>query len=438
MSVYHQPQTEHQQQEVEKSAPLLHRGYSKDHRPDLLQYRQLLGTLDPSGMPLVSTTLTGNGADDPLYFPAWQQLVKIIGHSDFLYVADSKASSWANRARIARDGGIYYFPLAMTGNRKDILKAWVLNPPNAEQNIFLPTQALVELPACEGFEVPLGSIWQDPKAQTRHCWLERWLVIRSTAMQQRQIQRLEQRLIKAEMALAKLVQKPGNDAKVLQTNVDAILQHHRVSEYLAVTLEQKLSYNKVYNGSGRPGVNRPYRRVRQTLLLLDYRRLEPEIALAHTLAGWRLYVTNAPTTRLTIEQAVLYYREQWQPEMGFHRFKRGELPALPIYFQDETRIRGLMFLLTIALRVFTLIEFVVRRQLEQQQVSLAGLYDGNPTRHTRRPTAEKLLAAFVGITLYCHRDGSYEISPLSSLQQQILSLMRIESSLYTFPLLVPQ
>lgn len=88
MSVYHQPQTEHQQQEVEKSAPLLHRGYSKDHRPDLLQYRQLLGTLDPSGMPLVSTTLTGNGADDPLYFPAWQQLVKIIGHSDFLYVAD--------------------------------------------------------------------------------------------------------------------------------------------------------------------------------------------------------------------------------------------------------------------------------------------------------------------------------------------------------------
>ena len=142
--------------------------------------------------------------------------------------------------------------------------------------------------------------------------------------------------------------------------------------------------------------------------------------------------------RLTIKQAVLYYREQWQPEMGFHRFKRGELPALPIYFQDETRIRGLMFLLTIALRVFTLIEFVVRRQLEQQQVSLAGLYDGNPTRHTRRPTAEKLLAAFVGITLYCHRDGSYEISPLSSLQQQILSLMRIESSLYTFPLLVPQ
>lgn len=47
---------------------ILRYGYSKDKRPDLLQYRQLLATLDPMGMPLVSATLGGNGADDPLYF----------------------------------------------------------------------------------------------------------------------------------------------------------------------------------------------------------------------------------------------------------------------------------------------------------------------------------------------------------------------------------
>nr|WP_229485970.1 DUF4277 domain-containing protein [Nostoc favosum] len=50
---------------------LLRYGYSKDFRPDLLQYRQLLATLDPMGMPLVSATLAGNGADDPLYFPTF-------------------------------------------------------------------------------------------------------------------------------------------------------------------------------------------------------------------------------------------------------------------------------------------------------------------------------------------------------------------------------
>lgn len=88
LSVYHKPQVDNQQVEQPLSPPLLHRGHSKDHRPDLLQYRQMLSTLDPVGMPLVSATLTGNGADDPIYFPTWQRLVEVIGHTDFLYIAD--------------------------------------------------------------------------------------------------------------------------------------------------------------------------------------------------------------------------------------------------------------------------------------------------------------------------------------------------------------
>ncbi|WP_426548304.1 hypothetical protein [Dapis sp. BLCC M126] len=52
---------------------------------------------------------------------------------------------------------------------------------------------------------------------------------------------------------------------------------------------------------------------------------------------------------------------------------------------------------------------------------------------TQRPTAEKLLAAFNGITLYFHGDGSTEISSLNFLQRQILSLMRIPESIYIFP-----
>jgi transposase len=150
-----------------------------------------------------------------------------------------------------------------------------------------------------------------------------------------------------------------------------------------------------------------------------------------------LYVTNASSSRLSLSQAVNSYREQWQPERGFHRFKRGRLPALPIYFQDEERIQGLMFLLTIALTLFTLIEFVVRRQLSQLKQSLAGLYSGNPKRTTNRPTTEQLLAAFSDFTLYLYPDGSMELSSLNSLQRQILNLMNIPESIYLLPQLVP-
>ncbi|MEP0834403.1 IS1634 family transposase [Microcoleus sp. AS-A8] len=436
-SVYHQLSEKESEQE-KTSAPLLNFGYSKDRRPDLLQYRQMLATLDPMGMPLVSATLPGNGADDPLYVPTWKRLAEIIGHTDFLFLADSKACSWSNRGQIDRDGGIYCFPVAMSGHRPKLLHDWVFHPPTPVQDIFLPTQETTETPVGEGFEIPLGSLWLDPKNQQWHRWLERWLVIRSPALAARQIKGLEQRLQKVETALAKLASKPGQDAQTLQEKVDKLLEAHRVKEYLNVTINKQIRYPKVYSTPGRPTTERSFRRVRHTTLTLTYQRQETALAEFHTLAGWRLYVTNAPPERLSLEESVFYYRQQWQPERAFHLFKRGRLPALPIYFQDEERIRGLMFLLTLALRVFTLMEYVVRRQLSEQQQSLAGLYDGNPKRTTNRPTAERLLRVFCGVTLYFHRDGSTEISPLNCLQQQILKLMGFGESIYALPCLVPE
>ena len=126
-------------------------------------------------------------------------------------------------------------------------------------------------------------------------------------------------------------------------------------------------------------------------LNLNIERKISAIEESEQLAGWRLYVTNAPITRLSLNQAIVYYRDQWIVERGFHRFKRGQLPALPIYFQNQDRSEGLMFLLTLALRVFTLIEFVVREAISASKQKLAGLYDGNPNRATERPSAEQLL-----------------------------------------------
>jgi hypothetical protein len=80
--------------------------------------------------------------------------------------------------------------------------------------------------------------------------------------------------------------------------------------------------------------------------------------------------------------------------------------------------------------VFTLIEFVVRQALQKTEGSLAGLYDGNPRRTTGRPSSEQLLQAFSDITLYRLPDLTIFITPLSTLQRQILSLMNIPESIY--------
>jgi len=103
VNVYHAKDTEDEN-------GILEFGHSKNHRPDLLQFKQSLGTLDPAGVPLLTATLKGNAADDPGYFPAWQQMAKTLGHCHFLFVGDCKGGALETREQIAREAAFIYFP----------------------------------------------------------------------------------------------------------------------------------------------------------------------------------------------------------------------------------------------------------------------------------------------------------------------------------------
>lgn len=85
-------------------------------------------------------------------------------------------------------------------------------------------------------------------------------------------------------------------------------------------------------------------------------------------------------------------------------------------------------------RVLTLLEFQVRRNLEQNKEKLTGLYIGNRKRETARPTAEILLAAFKEITLFLvevKNEVYAHLTALSPLQQRILVLLGFSTTIYT-------
>ncbi|HEY9640014.1 MAG TPA: transposase [Coleofasciculaceae cyanobacterium] len=120
-------------------------------------------------------------------------------------------------------------------------------------------------------------------------------------------------------------------------------------------------------GRGRPSTKNPKPQKIIEQFCLQVQPQPESIEQARALWSWRLYVTNATPEQFSLSDAVIYYQEQWQMERGFHRFKRGQLPSLPMFLQDPRRIVGLMFLLTVALRLFTLMEFVVHQQLQTLQ-----------------------------------------------------------------------
>jgi transposase len=134
---------------------------------------------------------------------------------------------------------------------------------------------------------------------------------------------------------------------------------------------------------------------------------------------------------------VLAYRSEYLVERSLGRLKGSPLSLRPMYVQRDDHATGLMRLLSIALRVLTLVEYVVRRQLAAEGETLSGLYAGNPTRQTARPTAERLLEAFQEVTLtvietviegvsYVYR----HLTTLSPLQERILELLGFSSRVY--------
>ena len=427
VSVHHQPADED---------GLMRFGYSKDHRPDLRQCKALLGTLDPVGLPLATATLSGEQADDPQYFPAWERLVATIGRPDFLLVGDCKLASLANRARIHQGGGFYLTPLPLTGQTPAELQAWVMKPPEPPHAIRLPGQAAHEPPVGQGFAVEVPCRWHDSDTHTVVTWTERRLVVQSLAHAQTQRTGLAARLAKAQAALLALNAKPARDRAAVETRAQAMVTQYRVSDYLGLSFRDRVTHHTCHVGRGRPGPQRPPHLCETHTWTVRVHRRPAAIAVGERLAGWRVYVTNTPSQRLSVAGAVNCYRHHWQPEHGFQRLKGGLLAISPLFLRDAARIRGLLVLLGIALRVLTLTEFVARRDLAATGDKLPGLYAGNPKRATAHPTAERLLKAFAPITLYRHTTNTavwYEVTPLSPLQRRILHALSIPESVYAPP-----
>jgi transposase len=419
----------------EEGTTLFRQGHSKDHRPDLAQFKVMLAALDPLGMPLATLVVSGNVADDPLYEPALRQARSVVGQGGRLYIGDSKMAALQTRAFMQEGGDYYLTALPQTGDVPELLESLL-------QSVWQKKQALEPVSTTPAGEAPklqfLG--YETPRAlQTEYkgvllSWLERVLVVFSVALAKKQRRGLERRLQRAEDQLLALTPPRGRGRRQwqelapLQDAIQAILKRRRVEGLLNVSCHREVDRRQVRRYGDRP--SRTEERVRY---VVQVRRNTEAIRMSRRKMGWRLYVTNAPTKRLPLAEALQAYRGAPTIERDFRRLKGKPLGIRPLYVQRDDHAKGMVRLLSLALRVLTLIEHVVREKLEQAGESLTGLYAGLPTRETTRPTTERLLRAFKEITLtmvHMPDQRIRHITPLNALQRRILNLLDLPPSVY--------
>ena len=410
-------------------------GHSKDQRPDLPQVKIMVSALDPLGMPVATDVVPGQRADDPLYIPAITRVRESLRRRGLLYVGDCKMGALETRAFIQAGGDYYLCPLSETQLPTAVLADYLTPVWTGEQPLSrihrTPPGGPPELIA-EGFE-RLEPVTAE-LAGHRYSWQERRLVIRSCQLAQAGERGLRGRLAKAQAEIMALNTRGRGrrrwaDPRALREAVDAILTRYRVHVLLHVRYTDRFWEPPLRRSGGRgPTVRLEWDG--QVAVSLD----QEALAMAVRQLGWRVYVTTPPPEQLSLQEAVPAYRNEYLVERAMGRLKGRPLSLTPMYLEREDHATGLIRLLSIGLRVLTLLEFGVRQRLAQAKATLAGLYVGNPKRTTAQPTAERLLEAFQGLTLTLIREGRRRrrhLTPLSRMQRRILTLLDFPVAIYT-------
>jgi transposase len=415
ISVYQEPS--------EPEEGLIGYGYSKDHRPDLAQFKVMLASLD-FGLPLTCRVVNGKRADDGLYIPAYEQVTRSLGHSRFLAVGDSKLGAWTNRLHLAGGGSWYLCAYREPAARGEAIAEWIetaLQQQHHWQGVTHTDEQTGEVKTMvqvyEWFRPQQGL---DQAGQVV-AWTERVLVSQSTALQQAAITRREKGERWLYQALDKLGWPPKSGRKRYRSEadlrrvVDQLLEKFHLTGLVTVTLSAE-----------------PHPDGGQRWRVAAYERDQTAWQAMVARLGWQVFLTNVPVSTYEAAQIIHTYRRQPHLERAIARLKNRNLHLRPVFLHDEQRIVGLTWLLVLVLRLIILTEYRLRQQLQTRQEAIVGLKPSSSFA-TQRPTTERMLKAFDNITWSTVTvDGfqHHHVTPLTDTQRHILRLLDLSTDIY--------
>jgi transposase len=417
--------------EEESQAPRITYGHNKDHRPDLKQLLYCVTVSADGAVPIHFKTYDGNTTDDTTHMETWKFLNRLVGHPNFLYVADTKLCSHENLGYIAKQNGRFLTVVPRTRKETGWMRDYVQKETVAWSVVRREGPARGNSKrrnVYEGFEYPKRC-----SDGYRLLWYRSSVKREDDAASR--LRRLKKfRAWQKEFAAAATRNRFASEEKALAKG-KGVVQENQVGAWVRVRAEKRTEVRREQVGRGRPGPNTQYVQREETYYELLFEEDQAAIAADEKCDGLFCLITNDENLSLT--EVLAKYKYQPFLEKRFEQLKT-VFAVAPMWLKKPERIAGLLFLYYIVLLVQALLEREVRRQMKEHDIKSLPLYPEH--RACAAPTAELILAAFEGHRRHRLLSNDGQVlrtfhDPLSDVARQILGLLDIDSSAFGVSLL---
>ena len=400
-------------------------GYNKDHRPDLKQLLFSITVSADGAVPVHCKTYDGNVTDDQIHIETWDFLCQLVGHADFLYVADCKLCTRDNMSHIAGSGGRFLTVLPRTRAENDWFRGYLQQQAPAWREVRRepnPRRQAGPDIVYDGVESPQRTA-------------EGYRVLWYRSSQKRE-EDCAQRQMRMERARAWLEgsQAPGRrpirvNAQALQAGRE-VLQREGAERWLRVRVEADVEESFHQVGPGRPGPDTEYRRVETRTYRVHFDEDVAAVAADALCDGLFPLVTNDEA--LSLEEALAKYKYQPFVEKRHEQLK-SVFGVAPVWLKSPRRVAALLWLYFVVELVQALVEREVRRQMRARCVRRLNLYpEGRPSQ---APTTGLVFGALAGHRRHRLFDGQGQLlrifhDEVPEPVQQVLELLGVEGAAY--------
>ena len=401
-------------------------GKNKDHRPDLKQLVLGMNVTADGAVPISHRIYDGNQTDDRLHPANHQALQKLLGRTDFIYVADCKLATKGNLQKLSAWHGRFVSVMPRSWKEDELFRHRVRQGKIQWKHILSrknnrkPESKLDRYYAAQG----------DYKTSSGY----RLLWIRSTQKAEQDAETRTRRMERVLDALRSIQTKLNTynlkTRKQIEQRVKQSLQEHHCQSLIHYEIHGTRQYERIYQQKGRPHKDSPYKISWKQVFSLSFGVAEDAVREEKATDGVFPLITNLDAETYRAKKVLEIYKFQPFLEKRHTQLKTFQEIA-PVYLKKDERVVAFLHIHVMALMVAALIERRLRQAMQKKKLQSLPIYpEGRPCAS---PTIFDIVRLFKNVERYEVTSGEEILifpAQLSKTQKEVLSLLNIPTAAY--------